>query len=164
MHCDDHWGCLVLVRDRKLSVRLGNENQRKVDCPKPKSDPAYAKRHELWQSPAPRLSARLSYRGVYKDWLCQKIDINMYWRPTLIFNWQQSSVVLTELHNLFLLLPPDAMTYKRHDGENRSNLVSSSSIILKTLTTCCLKEDVHHGSDHYPINASFAAMSLSLYG
>jgi endonuclease/exonuclease/phosphatase family metal-dependent hydrolase len=62
---------------------------------------------------------------------------------------------LQELHNLSLLLPPEKITFKRHSGESKIDLVFSSSDLINTLTACCLREDLDHGLDHYPIETSF---------
>jgi hypothetical protein len=35
------------------------------------------------------------------------------------------------------------------------DLVFSSPALSNTLTACCLREDLDHGSDHFPIETSF---------
>jgi hypothetical protein len=62
---------------------------------------------------------------------------------------------LEELHNLSLLLPPESITFKRHGGESTIDLVFTSSDLMDSLTACCLREDLDHWSDHYPIETSF---------
>jgi hypothetical protein len=62
---------------------------------------------------------------------------------------------LQVLHNLSLLLPPESITFKRHGGESMIDLVFSSSDLMNSLTACCLRDDLDHGSDHYPIETSF---------
>jgi hypothetical protein len=62
---------------------------------------------------------------------------------------------LQELHDLSLLLPPETITFKRHDAQSTIDLVFSSSSLSNTLTACCSREDLDHGSDHYHIESSF---------
>ncbi len=59
-----------------------------------------------------------------------------------------------ELPNLSLLSPPETVTLKRHMGESTIELVFPSSDEWNTLTAGCLREDLDHGSDHYPINTA----------
>jgi hypothetical protein len=63
---------------------------------------------------------------------------------------------LQELQDLSLLLPPETVTFKSHGGERTIDLVFSSSDLMNTLTACCLREDLDHGSDHYPIETSLS--------
>jgi hypothetical protein len=67
----------------------------------------------------------------------------------------QLPLSLQELLNLSLLLPPEPIIFKRHGGESTIDHVFSSSDLLNTLTTCCLREDLDHGFDHYPFETSF---------
>jgi endonuclease/exonuclease/phosphatase family metal-dependent hydrolase len=62
---------------------------------------------------------------------------------------------LQDLYNFSLLLTPDTVTLKRHSKEVTLDLVFSSSVLLNSLTACCLIEDLDHGSDHYPIETLF---------
>jgi endonuclease/exonuclease/phosphatase family metal-dependent hydrolase len=87
-------------------------------------------------------------------------DFNIHhpnWGGPRVIPHRASQLLLSlqELHNLSLLLPPEIITFKRHGGESTIDLVFSSSDLMNSLTACCLREDLDHGSDHYPIETSF---------
>jgi hypothetical protein len=87
-------------------------------------------------------------------------DFNMHhpnWGGPRVIPHRASQLLLSlqELHNLSLLLPPESITFKRHGGESTIDLVFSSSDLMNSLTACYLREDLDHGSDHYPIETSF---------
>ncbi len=67
----------------------------------------------------------------------------------------QLLLILPELHNLSLLLPPATVTFKWHNAQSTIDLVFSSCSLTLTLTACHSREDLDHGSDHYPIESSF---------
>jgi hypothetical protein len=62
---------------------------------------------------------------------------------------------LQELHNLTILLPPATLTFNGHGGVSMIDLVFSSPALSNTLIACCLRKDLDHGSDHFPIETSF---------
>jgi endonuclease/exonuclease/phosphatase family metal-dependent hydrolase len=87
-------------------------------------------------------------------------DFNMHhpnWKGPRVTPHCASQLLLSlqELHNLFLLLPPESIIFKRHGGESTIDFICSSSDLLNSLTACRLTEDLDHGSDHYPIETSF---------
>jgi hypothetical protein len=45
--------------------------------------------------------------------------------------------------------------FKRHNAQSTIDLVFSCSFLSQTLTACRSREDLDHGSDHYPIQSSF---------
>jgi hypothetical protein len=62
---------------------------------------------------------------------------------------------LQELNILTLLLPPETITYSKNRGKSTIDLVFSSSHLSNSLTSCCSREDLDHGSDHYPVEITF---------
>jgi endonuclease/exonuclease/phosphatase family metal-dependent hydrolase len=66
----------------------------------------------------------------------------------------QQLLSLHELHELSLLLPPETITFQRHDAQRTIDIVFSSPSPSHTLTACCSREVLDHGSDHYPIESS----------
>ncbi len=62
---------------------------------------------------------------------------------------------LDELHDLSLLLPSETVAFKWHNALSTIDLVFTSSSLLHFLTGCCLRKNLYHGSDHYPIERSY---------
>ncbi len=62
---------------------------------------------------------------------------------------------LQELHELSLLSPLETNTFKRYNAQSPTVHVFSSSALSHTLIACHKREELDHGSDHYPIESSF---------
>jgi hypothetical protein len=68
-----------------------------------------------------------------------------------------ASQLLVSLHKLYnpaLILPPETITNPKRDDNSTINNQYSSSHLSITITTCCLREDLDHGSDHFPIETA----------
>jgi hypothetical protein len=68
---------------------------------------------------------------------------------------------LQELHDLSLMLPPETVTFQRHDSQSTFALVFTSSSLSHTLTVCRSRKDLDHGLDHYPITSCFMFSPLT---
>jgi hypothetical protein len=51
-------------------------------------------------------------------------------------------------------LPLETIACRKNGGESTIVLVFSSSYLSYTLIACCLREDLDHGSDHFPIETA----------
>jgi hypothetical protein len=65
------------------------------------------------------------------------------------------------LHNLSLLLRPESITFKMHSGESTIDLVFSTSDLVNSLTARCLRKDLDHWSDNYPLRHHFHFLLMS---
>jgi hypothetical protein len=111
------------------------------------------KTHEIFSLVSNTLSNTSAHHVLLRDFNIHHPN----WGGPRVRPYCASQLILSlqDLHHLSLLLPPKTITFKKHGGESTIDLAFSSTNLIHTLTTCRLRQDLYHGSDHYPIETAF---------
>jgi hypothetical protein len=59
-------------------------------------------------------------------------------------------------HSLHLLLPPGTITREENNHKTTIDLIFASPSMKNALESCRVRNDLHQGSDHFPIQSVFS--------